>query len=193
MSQHQDDISFVDLNEDIWIKILSYIPTNQLFRIQTVNKTFSKISEHDELWRQFYKQELALLHTFDVLDVEKPVQSNFKQHLKQIYEKTISQIDKKFKEEISNLPKTKYKNTYYTKDEILNYEPPQDFQQERFNVAISGDGCIGKTSMFIRFAMGKFPNEYIPTVFDQKDIQSKWNSKYYLDLYDTAGQEYGKC
>ncbi|KAG2385984.1 hypothetical protein C9374_003133 [Naegleria lovaniensis] len=178
--------SFVDLNEDVLINILSFIPTNHLFQVQTVNKVFSKISEHDMLWKRFYKEELALLHNLGVKD--DPVQSNFKKHLKQIYERTISQIEAKLTKQLVST--TKHKNIYYSKDEILNYEPQQDLQKDRFRIVITGDGCIGKTSMFIKFATGKFPDEYIPTVFDHYVMQSKWNSKYALELVDTESQDY---
>lgn len=53
-----------------------------------------------------------------------------------------------------------------------------------------GDGAVGKTCLLLVFAEGKFPQYYLPTVFEhhQKSIIVD-NIKVTLELWDTAGQE----
>ena len=46
--------------------------------------------------------------------------------------------------------------------EILkNYHPPYGFK-----IVQVGDGAVGKTTLFMRYVNGVFPDDYIPTVFD---------------------------
>ncbi|ODV59300.1 Rho family protein [Ascoidea rubescens DSM 1968] len=61
-------------------------------------------------------------------------------------------------------------------------------------LVIVGDGFCGKTCLLTTFVEGKFPKEYIPTVFEEssKIIQVEQNDRTYeinLSLWDTAGQE----
>jgi len=83
---------------------------------------------------------------------------------------------------------------------------------ERIKIVLVGDGSVGKTSLVISFAENRFPNDYIPTVFDnvsrtsfkndrrredwgliealQYTIGMEVDSKVVsLSLCDTAGQE----
>eukprot|EP01013_Petalomonas_cantuscygni_P023347 TRINITY_DN44779_c0_g1_i1.p1 TRINITY_DN44779_c0_g1~~TRINITY_DN44779_c0_g1_i1.p1 ORF type:complete len:209 (+),score=38.59 TRINITY_DN44779_c0_g1_i1:155-781(+) len=57
-------------------------------------------------------------------------------------------------------------------------------------IVVVGDGAVGKTSLLQVYAYGKFPEQYVKTVFDnytaQVDVQGK---SVTLDLWDTAGQE----
>lgn len=55
---------------------------------------------------------------------------------------------------------------------------------------IVGDGAVGKTCLLITHAQGKFPSDYVPTVFDNyNSIITKDDMKVCLLLIDTAGQE----
>jgi len=64
-------------------------------------------------------------------------------------------------------------------------------------VVVVGDGAVGKTCLLTVYIESKYPEEYIPTVFDnfseEKEIQftkpKAHKKKIRLDLWDTAGQE----
>lgn len=60
----------------------------------------------------------------------------------------------------------------------------------RRKLVIVGDGACGKTCLLIVFAKGKFPQVYVPTVFDNyvADIEID-GRRVELALWDTAGQE----
>jgi len=64
-------------------------------------------------------------------------------------------------------------------------------QAKRVKLVVVGDGAVGKTSLLIRFATGEFPNEYVPTVFENYTSQMKRDNGelVLLHLWDTAGQE----
>lgn len=57
-------------------------------------------------------------------------------------------------------------------------------------LVIVGDGACGKTSLLCSFALGEFPKEYQPTVFDNYVAEIRLDEKpVHLALWDTAGQE----
>ena len=57
-------------------------------------------------------------------------------------------------------------------------------------VVVVGDGAVGKTSMLVSAVTGQFPKEYIPTVFDNHEMDKELDGKSSrVILYDTAGQE----
>ena len=53
-----------------------------------------------------------------------------------------------------------------------------------------GDGATGKTCMLISYTTGKFPRDYVPTIFDTYAVEIMVNNENFLvELFDTAGQE----
>ncbi|SCU88240.1 LADA_0E09010g1_1 [Lachancea dasiensis] len=60
----------------------------------------------------------------------------------------------------------------------------------RRKLVIIGDGACGKTSLLHVFTLGKFPQEYHPTVFENYVTDCRVDGiKVTLALWDTAGQE----
>jgi small GTP-binding protein len=40
-----------------------------------------------------------------------------------------------------------------------------------------GDSNVGKTCLLMSYTSNSFPQEYIPTVFDQMNVTIQWNEK----------------
>jgi small GTP-binding protein len=60
----------------------------------------------------------------------------------------------------------------------------------RRKLVIVGDGACGKTSLLCSFALGEFPREYQPTIFENYVAEIRLDGKpVQLALWDTAGQE----
>ena len=65
-----------------------------------------------------------------------------------------------------------------------------EFCPKTIKCVVVGDGAVGKTCMLISYATDRFPQEYIPTVFDNYVVTLRiGEDSYTLGLFDTAGQE----
>ncbi|XP_070819943.1 rho-related GTP-binding protein RhoF-like [Chaetodon trifascialis] len=63
-------------------------------------------------------------------------------------------------------------------------------QWEEFKVVIVGDKRCGKTSLFAVYTTGVFPEEYVPTVFDESVVNLRYEGQHCrLHVFDTTGQE----
>jgi len=57
-------------------------------------------------------------------------------------------------------------------------------------LVVVGDGACGKTCLLVTFATGKFPEQYVPTIFETYVAHLTIDNKpIQLGLWDTAGQE----
>jgi len=67
---------------------------------------------------------------------------------------------------------------------------PEEVDTSSLKLVVVGDGAVGKTSLLYVYNKGTFPEEYVPTVFENaaKNVTYK-DKSVTLRLYDTAGQE----
>jgi hypothetical protein len=63
-------------------------------------------------------------------------------------------------------------------------------ESNKVKIVAIGDGTVGKTSLLISYSKGEFPDDYVPTVFENYRTQINTSAgSIALDIWDTAGQE----
>lgn len=77
------------------------------------------------------------------------------------------------------------------KEKESDEDAPQDMSGAlKTKLVVVGDGAVGKTSLLISYSTGQFPNDYVPTVFENYTATVKReHDTALLRLWDTAGQE----
>jgi len=66
----------------------------------------------------------------------------------------------------------------------------EEVDTSALKLVVVGDGAVGKTSLLYVYNNGEFPEEYVPTVFENVAKNATYKGRSVtLRLYDTAGQE----
>ena len=67
-------------------------------------------------------------------------------------------------------------------------------ERRTVKIVMIGDGAVGKTALCSTFVNNQFPQDYIPTVFDNfSRLQTVDGEQVTMSIWDTAGQEEYVC
>ncbi|KAI5966347.1 RHO4 [Candida pseudojiufengensis] len=75
---------------------------------------------------------------------------------------------------------------------IENHTSTKSKSNHRMKIVVVGDGAVGKSCLLISYSQNKFPEIYVPTVFENYIVpllSPQGNKIFELELWDTAGQE----
>jgi len=60
----------------------------------------------------------------------------------------------------------------------------------QYKLVVVGDGAVGKTCLLVTYVRNEFPENYVPTIFDNYPKEmSAGGQVHTVNLWDTAGQE----
>jgi hypothetical protein len=173
---------FNDLPEDTLLKIISYLDRSTICNLDCVSKKwiFSKLSNDNEIWKPFAK---PLMETYESifnkkLKINEKSRTGYKDVLKSSFNDHISIM--KHYEPLN-------KNHRYVGGKMLKYCYNSIVPIPHCKLVVIGDGATGKTcndlffssieALLISSIQGKFPSEYIPTVFDNYSEDRQINGK----------------
>ncbi|RZC42966.1 cell division control protein 42 -like protein [Asbolus verrucosus] len=96
-------------------------------------------------------------------------------------------------------------NLHYTKQPLLTHQTPVIFcnstnkkpksksknkEKKKIKCVIVGDKEVGKTALAVSYSNDSFPSEYVPTAYDNYNVEVQVDGKpIRLELCDTAGED----